>query len=191
MLERVKKQIKVEADKQMVTMEALKDSEVISELESLHAKGIELVEPSDMAGSIRGKSGVYDQMELLIKTAEESIIIMTTEAGLLSKIDAFRKPLQKAHERGATIRIIAPKTALTVEKAKELADIADIRFSDEIKARFIIADNKEIVFMLMDDVDVHPSYEVGVWLNTPFFTAALAALFDTTFKNLKAVTVKH
>ena len=68
-LERVKKQIKLEADKQMVTMEQLKDSEVISELESLHAKGIELVEPSDMAGSIRGKSSVYDQMELLIKTA--------------------------------------------------------------------------------------------------------------------------
>ncbi len=190
-LERVKKQIKVESDKQMAIMEQLKDSEVIAELEALHTKGVELIEPSDLAGSIRGKSSIYDQMELLIKTAEESIIIMTTEQGLLSKTDSFRKQLQKAHERGVTIRIIVPKTELTVEKALELADIADIRYSEEVKARFIIADSKEIVFMLMDDVNVHPSYEVGIWLNTPFFTSALVALFTTTFNALKHVTVKH
>ena len=157
----------------------------------LHSKGIELVEPSDLAGSIRGKSSVYDQMELLIKTSEESIIIMTTEQGLLDKIETFRKPLQKAHERGVTIRIIAPMTPLAQEKAAELADIADVRFSDEIKARFIISDSKEIVFMLMDDVNVHPSYDVGIWLNTPFFTSAMVALFSMTFGTLKPVIVKN
>lgn len=190
-LERVKKQIKLESEKHLAVMDTLKESEVIAELESLHSKGVELVDPSDMAGSIRGKSGVYDQIELLIKTAEENIVLMTTEQGLLSKTDAFRKQFQKAKERGVDIKIIAPDTALTREKAKELSGIADVRLSKDIKARFIVADSKEIVFLLMDDVDVHPSYEVGVWVNTPFFTSALTAMFETTFNSLEALTTKH
>lgn len=188
-LERVKKQIKEDSDKQLQTMETLKDSDVIKELELLHTKGIELVEPTDMAGSIRGKSGVYDQMEMMLKTAENNIIMMTTEQGFLSKADAFKKQFQKAAERGVTIKILVPKTDLTVKKAAELDTIADVRYSD-VHARFVIVDGKELVFMLLDDKDVHPSYEIGVWVNTPFFTSALVSLFNTTFESL-AIKAKH
>lgn len=184
-LERVKKQLKVDSEKQIDVLNTLKDSEVVKELEQLHSKGIELVEPTDLAGSIRGKSSVYDQMEMMIKDAQESIIIMTTEIGFLAKTEAFGSALAKAHTRGVSIQIIVPKTAQTVTKAKELSGIADIRFSD-ITARFVIVDAEEIVFMLLDDKDVHPSYEVGVWVNTPFFTKALVSLFQTTFKALSA-----
>ncbi len=189
-LERVKKQLKEDADKQVSTIEGLKDSEVIKELDLLHTKGIELVEPSDMAGSIRGKSGVYDQIEMMLKTAEETIVLMTTETGFLAKVDSFRRQFQKAKERGVDIRIITVKTEQTIEKAKELEGIADVRFSEKVTARFCVVDSKEIVFMLLDDSHVHPSYEVGVWVNTPFFTSALVTMFNTTFENL-AQTAKH
>jgi HTH-type transcriptional regulator, sugar sensing transcriptional regulator len=187
-LERVKKQIKEDSDKQLATMETLKDSELIHELDMLHTKGVELVEPSDMAGSIKGKSSVYDQMEMMIKSAEESIVIMTTEKGLVDKIESFRKQLTKAHERGVSIRILVEKTPVTQAKAKDLGNIAEIRFTDDVKARFVIVDSEEIVFLLMDDKDVHPSYEVGIWVNTPFFTSALVSLFNTTFEKL---AIKH
>jgi HTH-type transcriptional regulator, sugar sensing transcriptional regulator len=187
-LERVKKQIKEDSEKQLATMETLKDSELIHELDMLHTKGVELVEPSDLAGSIKGKTSVYDQMEMMIKGAEESIIIMTTELGFTSKMEAFRKQLSKAHERGVDIKILVPKTAQTQTQAKELGDIAQVRFTDEVKARFVIVDSEEIVFMLMDDEAVHPSYEVGVWINTPFFTTALVSLFNAAFEK---IAVKH
>jgi HTH-type transcriptional regulator, sugar sensing transcriptional regulator len=188
-LERVKKQVKEEADKHLGQIEGLKDSEIVKELDLLHSKGIELVEPTDMAGSFRGRSSVYDQIEMMLKAAEESVIIMTTELGLGNKVDEFKKLFAKLHERGVDIKILVPKTEATQRIAKEIADFADVRYSN-VTARFVIVDNKEIVFMLLDDSQVHPSYEVGVWVNTPFFTTALAQMFLTTFENA-AHKVKH
>jgi sugar-specific transcriptional regulator TrmB len=190
-LERVKKQIKLDADKQVQTMETLKESDLLGELETLHTKGIELVEPSDMAGSFRGRSSVYDQIEMMLKGAEESVIMMTTATAFASKIESFRKQLEKAKTRGVTVKIITQKTAETERLAHELAPVADVRFTDNVKARFVIVDNEEITFMLMDDEAVHPSYEVGIWVNTPFFTTALVTLFETTFATLKPITAKH
>ncbi len=190
-VERVKKQIKEDADKQLATMETLKDSEVIKELELLHTKGIELVEPSDMAGSIRGKSGVYDQMEMMIKSAEQSVVIMTTEQGLVDKLETLKKAMTKAHERGVEIKVLVQHTKVTAEKAKELERIADVRFTESVTARFCIVDNKEIIFMILGEESVHPSYEVGVWVNTPVFTTALVSMFNTVFEQSKALTVKH
>ena len=39
--------------------------------------------------------------------------------------------------------------------------------------------------MIMDDNSVHPTYDVGIWINSPFFSGALETLFDSTWKNLK------
>jgi sugar-specific transcriptional regulator TrmB len=172
-------------------METLKDSDLLNELETLHTKGIELVEPADMAGSIRGRSSVYDQMEMMLKDAEESIIIMTTAKSLVDKIENFRKQLEKAHARGVTTKILTQKTKETEALAHEIAAFADTRFTNAVAARFVIVDNEEITFMLMDDEAVHPSYEVGVWVNTPFFTTALVQLFETTFATLEPAVVKH
>jgi len=190
-LERVKKQIKLDADKQMQTMETLKESDLLSELEGLHSTGVELIEPSDMTGSLRGRSSVYDQMEMMLKTAEESIIIMASAKGFVSKIESFRKQLEKAKTRGVTTKIITQKTPETEKLAHEIKAFADVRFTDAIKARFVIVDSEEITFMLMDDEAVHPSYEVGVWVNTPFFTTALVQLFESTFATLTTVSAKH
>lgn len=189
-VERVKKQIREDSEKQLETMETLKDSEVIKELELLHTKGVELIEPSDLAGSLRGRSSVYDQMEMMIKAAEKSVIIMTSEGGLVNKIEAFRRTLQKASERGVTIHVLVPQTQKTETAAKDLEGIAEVRYSD-VKARFVIVDDEEIVFMLMDDELVHQSYEVGVWVNTPYFTTALGQMFAAIFAQAQTATAKH
>jgi hypothetical protein len=49
-----------------------------------------------------------------------------------------------------------------------------------------LCDGKELVFMVMDDAEVHPTYDVGIWVSTPFFAGALQNMFDTTWKGLKA-----
>ena len=36
--------------------------------------------------------------------------------------------------------------------------------------------------MLLDDEKVHSSYDVGVWVNTEFFTKALTQLFNRAWK---------
>ena len=48
-----------------------------------------------------------------------------------------------------------------------------------------IVDGKELIFMAMDDKEVHPTYDIGIWVNTPFFAGALENLFNIAWKNMK------
>jgi len=53
------------------------------------------------------------------------------------------------------------------------------------KARFCVVDGKEIIFMVIDDSEVHPTYDIGIWVNTPFFANAMSELFDLAWKEMK------
>src|SRR3972149_1983698 len=51
-LERVKRNVKKDADDQVKRLESLKGTDVITELNSLHTQGVELIEPTDLSGSL-------------------------------------------------------------------------------------------------------------------------------------------
>jgi hypothetical protein len=42
-----------------------------------------------------------------------------------------------------------------------------------------------MMFMLSHDEDVHPSYDIAVWLNTKFFASALSQLFNQNWATVK------
>ncbi|NOZ81388.1 MAG: TrmB family transcriptional regulator [DPANN group archaeon] len=188
-LERVKKNMKEDADEKIKRLEDLKATDVVDELNALHTQGVELVEPSDLSGSLRGRHNLYNHMELTIRNAEESVIIMTTAQGLMRKIEGFLPTFEMLKKRGVKIRIAAPVTKEAQGAIKDIAKFAEVRNTDA-KARFVIVDGKEIIFMVMDDNEVHPTYDVGIWVNTPFFASALQNLFDMAWKEMKTVKVK-
>jgi len=184
-MERVKKNVNEAAKEQIKKLDELKKTEVVNELNTLHSQGIELVEPADLSGSLKGRHNLYNHLELTIKNAEESVDIMTTTQGLMRKIEGFKPTFEKLKKRGVKIRIAAPLTKETVSAVKEMAGVSEIRNSDT-KARFVIVDGKEIIFMIMDDSEVHPTYDVGIWVNSPFFSSALSTLFGSAWKTMKS-----
>ena len=183
-VERVKKNVTEEAKEQIKKLTDLKNTDVVTELNSLHSQGIELVEPSDLSGSLRGRHNLYNHLELVIRNAEESVTIMTTTQGFIRKIEGLKPIFEKIKKRGVKIRITAPITKECTDGVKDIGSIAEIRHSEN-KARFCIVDGKEMVFMVMDDNEVHPTYDVGIWVNTPFFASSLENLFDVAWKNLR------
>ncbi len=183
-IDRVKKNLKKEAEEKINRLEKLKGTELLEELNTLHRQGVELVEPTDLSGSLRGRHNLYNHLELTIRNAEESVTIMTTEQGLLRKIEGLKPVFEKLKKRGVKIRIAAPITKENQKIAKEFKNIAEIRHSDT-KARFVIVDARELIFMVLDDSDVHPTYDIGIWVNTPFFANALEQLFDLAWKTMK------
>jgi len=185
-LERVKKNMKDEAEERINRLAELKDGDVIGELNLLHDQGIELVEPSDLSGSLRGRHNLYSHLELTIRNAEKSVTIMTTEQGLLRKVEGLKSVFEKLKKRGVSIRIAAPLTKDTKDAFKDISTVADVRATDG-KARFCIVDSKELVFMILDDQEVHPTYDVGIWVNSPFFAHAMDTLFDSAWKNMRSV----
>ncbi|MBI4146489.1 TrmB family transcriptional regulator [Candidatus Woesearchaeota archaeon] len=183
-LERVKKNLSEEASERVKRLEELKTTDVLEELNSLHTQGIELVEPSELSGSLRGRHNLYSHLELAIRNAQQSVTLMTTSQGLLRKVEGFKPLFEKLKKRGVKVRIAAPLTKDSKDAIKDLGDVAELRHS-EGKARFCIVDGKELVFMIMDDANVHPTYDVGIWVNTPFFASALENMFNVAWKSMK------
>jgi len=182
-LERVKKNIKDEADRTAATMDELKDSEILNDLTTLHKNGVEMVDPMEMSGAVKGRDNLDDHLNMMIRDAEKSIIIATTEEGLKREADVLIRTLKKAKERGVDIKIAAPITKET-EEIKELKKVATIK-DLKLNARFCIVDNESVIFMLAHDTEVHPSYDVGVWVNTILFSSALSQLFDLAWRTVQ------
>jgi sugar-specific transcriptional regulator TrmB len=189
-VDRVKKNVVIEADRQAQVLETLRGSDILKELESLHKNGVEMVDPADITGALKGRNNSYDQIDTMLKSAETEVVLVTTEDGIIRKSDALYRQLKKAHERGVSIKIACPVTEKNKKALADLAGIATIRDLKGIKARFCIVDREEALFMIIDDALVHPTYDVGIWLNSPYFSQALMQLFDIAWKDAKDVKIK-
>ena len=185
-VERVKKNVKNSAEDHLKRLEELKKTEVLGELNSLHTQGVELVEPTDLSGSLRGRHNLYNHLELTIRNAEKTVSIMTTSQGFMRKVEGLKPVFEQLKKRGVKIRIAAPMTKDTQKAAKDVEGLVEVR-SNPGKGRFCIVDGKELIFMVMDDNDVHPTYDIGIWVNTPFFASTLENLFELAWKEMKAV----
>ncbi|MBI2004455.1 TrmB family transcriptional regulator [Candidatus Pacearchaeota archaeon] len=186
-VERVKKNLVKYTQERTKRLETLKGDEVLTELTELFTKGIKFVEPSDLSGSLRGRQNLYNHLDMMLRDAEKTITIVTTAEGLNRKFEALMPALEKCRKRGVKIRIAAPINKNNIKVAKDLKSVAEVKDLQEIKARFIIIDSTQIMFMLLDDEKFHPNYDIGVWINTEFFSQALEQMFELAWKEMKKV----
>ncbi len=185
-VERVKRNLMVEATNKSKRLEQLKSDEVLNELNSLYTTGVKFIEPSDLSGSLRGRQNVYNHLDMMIRSAEKGIVITTTAEGLNRKFEALYPSLEKAKKRGVSVKIAAPINSDNYKIAKELSKVAEVRDSGDknIKGRFAIIDSAQLLFMLLDDTKVHPNYDVGVWLSSDFFTQTVEQMFAKSWDEM-------
>ncbi|MCK5043711.1 TrmB family transcriptional regulator [Candidatus Pacearchaeota archaeon] len=186
-IERVKKNTLRHAQERTQRLESLKSDEVLEELSSLFTKGIKFVEPSDLSGSLKGRQNLYNHLDMMVREAEKTITIITTEEGLNRKLEALMPSLEKCKKRGVKIRIAAPIDNNNIKVARDLKKVAEVRNVNNIRARFVIIDSNQLMFMLLDDEKFHPNYDIGVWINTEFFAQALEQMFELAWKTMKPV----
>jgi len=186
-VERVKKNLMVSAQDKTKRLETLKGDEVLEELHTLFTQGIKFVEPTDLSGSLRGRQNIYNHLDMIVRDAEKTIIIVTTAEGINRKLEALMPSLEKCKKRGIKIRIAAPINNNNIKVARDLKRVAEVRNLQDIKARFVIIDGNQLMFMLLDDEKFHPNYDIGIWINTEFFAQALEQLFELAWKEMKNV----
>ena len=186
-VDRVKKNLLMEAKERSKRLETLKSDEVLEELSSLFTKGVKFVEPSDLSGSLKGRQNLYNHLDMMVRDAEKTITIMTTLEGLNKKFEVLMPSLEKCKKRGVKIRIAAPINSNNIKVARDFKKVAEVRNVDKFKARFTIIDSNQLMFMLLDDEKIHPNYDIGVWINTEFFAQVLEQLFDLAWKEMKPV----
>ena len=189
-LNRVKKRVIEETEKRSQFLEKMKKSSTLNELKFIYKKGIDVVDVTELTGSLKGRNNLYNQIDSMLKSAEQEVIIHTTDAGLIRKLDYLKGTIEKLALRNVKIKLAAPLTKETEKYLRELPKNVEIRKS-KLNARFVLVDKKEILFMMMDDSKVHPSYDVGIWVNTPFFASAMANLFDLAWREMGPVRIKR
>lgn len=186
-IERVKKNLVVEASEKSKRLEKLKSDEVLGELTALFSDGVKYVEPTDLSGALKGRQNIYNHLDMLVREAEKTITLVTTADGLSRKLEVLLPSLEKAKKRGVTIRVAAPINSENKQVAKDFAKVAEVKNVEDLRARFMVVDSEQLMFMLLNDEEVHPTYDIGVWLNTEFFAQALEGLFEIAWKNFKPV----
>jgi sugar-specific transcriptional regulator TrmB len=177
-VERVKKRVVTQAEEQNKVLEQLKGSDVLNELNLLHSQGIDMVNPTDLTAIIRGRTQVYNHLSSMIKNAKKSVVLVTTEDGLLRKHKHLGTVLKKSADRGVDVKIMAPISSKTKEVVQEFKKFSDVKHISAAGARFCIVDNKELTFMLSDDAKTHPNYDSAVWVNTPIFSETLSKVMN-------------
>jgi sugar-specific transcriptional regulator TrmB len=187
-VERVKKNLVVEAQDKSKRLEQLKGDEVLHELTNLFTQGVKFIEPSELSGSLRGRQNMYNHLDMMVREAEKTVTIVTTAEGLNRKLEALMPSFEKAKKRGVKIRLAAPINASNFKIAKELSKVAEVKGVDGFKARFTIIDSEQLMFMLLDDEKVHPNYDIGVWINTEFFAKALEQMFELAWERFKPLS---
>lgn len=184
-VERVKKNLHSEAIEHSKKLDSAKSNEIVKELELLHKHGVEFVEASDLSTAIKGRQNAYLHMETMLKNASSSVLLVAGAKGIARKAEILGPVLEELSKKGVRVRIAAPVTKESKNALKELAAFAEVRRLQKPQSRFCIVDNKEIMFMLMDDSDVHPAYDTGVWASTPLFAAAIGDLFNMAWKGME------
>jgi len=177
-VERVKKKVQDDANKQTKIIDSLKGSEVLQELNLLHSKGIDLIDPVELTAFLKGRKNVMNHFESMLRGATSSILIATTEEGLKRKAKALKQVLGKSKKK-LDLKIISPKKV----DDKELSAFAQLKTAN-LHSRFCLIDNKEALLMLVSD-KTHPSYDTGIWINSPFLVEALSTLFTEFWRKTK------
>ncbi|MBU2639654.1 MAG: hypothetical protein KKG75_03020, partial [Nanoarchaeota archaeon] len=172
-VERVKKLMVRDANDKVKRLTDLKGTDVLNELDVLHTQGVQFVEPTDLSGAFRGRHNIYTHLETMVKSAEKSVLLVTSAKGLMRKFEVLRPEFERLKKKGVEIKVAANLEKDSKGLIKDLSKYAEVKLLTDINARFAIVDNKDLLFMVMDDNEVHPTYDVGVWVNTPYFAKAL------------------
>jgi sugar-specific transcriptional regulator TrmB len=177
-LERIKQKIKKEHSQKENTMNTLKESEVMKNLELLYKQGVDTIEPTDISGSIKGRDKIYSHLNSMIRNAEKNILIITQEELYNKKILAINKTLTKAQNKGIDLQFY-----LSTNDTNKTKKQKNVIYTNKIDSRLCIVDDQEVLLMLSQGLDIHEDYDIAIWLKTPFLANSIRSMVEHAHKN--------
>ena len=183
-IERVKKRVSKDAEVKAKMLDNIKKSDVLKELNLLHDKGIKIVDPLEFIGVLKGRNNIYNHLEMLIKNAKKSIVLITTPNNFEIKLNFLKNTFKKAKQKGVKIKIATQIRKEHKKLINELKGFIDIKNTNET-SRFCVVDEKDIIFMLTDNV--HPSFDIGVWVKSDLFASKLQKMFENDWNSMGSV----
>lgn len=169
-IERLKQRIRQETEARAKMLEEFRATELFDELADLHESGIDAVDPTEITGIIKGRKPIFQKLSELVSNARERVVIMLST----QEIAKHHRVIVGAIEKNPN----APEIVVfTDDPSKVSLDAAQVK-RGRVDARAVIVDGVDVVFMLMDSNDIHPSYDTAIWVKSPFFAGTLGGMLD-------------
>lgn len=176
-IEKMKMETMQTAHEKVKVLGTLRETTEYAELEQLHVTGIAPIRSQDITGSVKGRSNILAKVRELVDTVEHELLICTSAHDFEDKGRVLAPLLEKLAKNNVKIKIALSGDA---EKVKKVAHKHGIKPKHiESPGRFFIADKKQALLMITPD---HADEEMGVWLNSEFFTSSLTTFVENTFK---------
>ncbi len=177
-IEKIKNITLQEAQEKINSLVNLKDTQEYIELEQLHNSGISPIKSNEITGSLRGRSNILSRLRELLESSNKEVLICTSVSDFENKSRVLIPALEKVIKNNIKLKLALSGE---VDKIKRLNARLNLKAKQiDSKARFFIADKKEVLFMVTPE---NAEEEMGVWLNSSFFSESLSAILDNSIKN--------
>ena len=172
-INRVQKRVMISAEEKVKQLSNLKESDLIKQVNDLYENGIRTYSPTELSGAFRGRQNIYDQIESMIRKAQSNVKIVTTEEGMIRKLSVLKNVIKKANERGVKIQVKTPVTEKNRDEINKLSGLVEFKESTENEARYVIVDDQQALLLLLNDAELNPNYDVGIWVNSESISKVL------------------
>jgi len=177
-LEKLKSNTMSDADERIKILSKLKETKEYTELEQLYHVGIQPIRHEDISGAIKGKSTIYNHIKEILENSKKEILICTSVGEIMAKSRFYSQIFDRLNKGNIKIKVALSGEEKEIKKINAKFKIKARQLN--IDARFYIADNDQILFIISKGN--MPDEEIAVWLNTPFFTSALCFMFDQAMR---------
>ena len=163
-----------DAQEKVQRLSTLKETPEYAELEQLHKTKITPIKLEDLSGHVKGRANIMSKIKELFENSQKEITICTSVSDFENKSRVLLPSLEKLNKNGVKIKVALSGDQDRIRKLNSKHNIK-ARPTDN-QGRFFIADRKETFFMINSE---GADEEVGVWLNSPYFSRVFASMFDS------------
>jgi len=176
-LEKLKKNAVQLAEEKVKILETLKETKEYAELEALHNSTTSEIKREEISGAIKGRTNILSHARELLENAEKEVIICMPASELIEKLRIFNGLFSRLKKEGITIKLTLRGTDEELKKISQRYNINPQRTN--LNSKFFIIDRKQILFSLTQG---NEEQEIAVWLNSDFFSSAIASLFELSLR---------
>jgi HTH-type transcriptional regulator, sugar sensing transcriptional regulator len=178
MIEKLKKDIRKEAEERMINISNIKETEEFEKLEELYKKGEFPIKRESVSTALRGRSNITNYLKEIINNAKKEVIICTNALEIREKKKLFSQTFDMLKKKSIKIKLVLSGNPDSIKQISE--DFKMNIKKVDIESKFFIIDKKEILFYLSKSLDEET---VAIWLNSDFFVQSFIELFEKASKN--------
>jgi len=166
--------IKKTTDAKLAKIESL----LIGRLEPVFNKNKKFSEPQNSFWILNGRSMVNQKAQELVESAQKTVCILTTSAGL-ERLKLISPYLKAAKARGVKVYVTAPFKADKTEDLQHLNGHT-CRHIEKAYSTFMAVDDKDALLIepIPDDNCLHYGRDLGVLVSNKSFVKCLSQLYE-------------